>query len=35
RDSSDGYTVPYLVAGCISLIGALIFTTSGPAEVTD
>jgi len=27
--------VPYLVAGCISLIGALIFTTSGPAEVAD
>lgn len=35
RDSSGGYTVPYLVAGCISLIGALIFTTSGPAEVAD
>jgi MFS family permease len=35
RDSSGGYTVPYLVAGCISLVGALIFTTSGPAEVAD
>ena len=35
RDSSGGYTLPYLVAGCISLIGALIFTTSGPAEVAD
>ena len=35
RDSSGGYTVPYLVAGCISLIGALIFTTSGTAEVAD
>ncbi|MSO15486.1 MAG: MFS transporter [Ilumatobacteraceae bacterium] len=35
RDSSGGYTVPYLVAGCLSLVGALIFTTSGPAEVTD
>jgi len=35
RDSSGGYTVPYLVAGCISLVGALIFATSGPAEVAD
>jgi MFS family permease len=35
RDSSGGYSVPYLVAGCISLVGALIFTTSGPAEVAD
>ena len=35
RDSSGGYTVPYLVAGCISLVGALVFTTSGPAEVAD
>lgn len=35
RDSSGGYTVPYLVAGCISLVGAIIFTTSGPAEAED
>ncbi|MFY8238037.1 MAG: MFS transporter, partial [Ilumatobacteraceae bacterium] len=35
RDSTNGYRVPYLVAGCISLIGAAIFTLSGPAEVPD
>jgi MFS family permease len=35
RDSSGGYAVPYLVAGCISLVGALIFAASGPAEVAD
>jgi cyanate permease len=35
RDASGNYTVPYLVAGCISLVGALLFTTSGPAEVED
>jgi cyanate permease len=32
RDASGNYTVPYLVAGCISLIGAALFTQSGPAE---
>jgi len=35
RDSAGNYTVPYLVAGCLSLVGAAIFTQSGPAEVTD
>ena len=35
RDASGNYTMPYLVAGCISLVGALLFTTSGPAEVED
>jgi MFS family permease len=35
RDSAGNYTVPYLVAGCISLVGAAIFTQSGPAEATD
>lgn len=33
RDASGNYAVPYLVAGCLSLIGAAIFTMSGPAEV--
>jgi cyanate permease len=32
RDASGNYTVPYLVAGCISLSGAALFTQSGPAE---
>ena len=35
RDSAGNYTVPYLVAGCLSLLGAAIFTQSGPAEVAD
>ena len=35
RDAAGNYTVPYLVAGCVSLIGAAIFTLSGPAEATD
>ena len=35
RDASGNYTLPYLVAGCISLCGALLFTLSGPAEVED
>ena len=35
RDAAGNYTVPYLVAGCISLVGAAIFTLSGPAEVED
>ena len=35
RDSTNGYKVPYLVAGCISLVGASLFTLSGPAEVPD
>lgn len=32
RDAAGNYNVPYLVAGSLSLIGALIFTQSGPAE---
>jgi len=32
RDAAGNYTVPYLVAGCVSLVGAAIFTFSGPAE---
>ena len=32
RDAAGNYTVPYLVAGCISLAGAAIITLSGPAE---
>jgi MFS family permease len=32
RDAAGNYTVPYLVAGCVSLVGAAIFTLSGPAE---
>lgn len=35
RDSAGNYTVPYLVAGAISLVGAALFTLSGPAEATD
>ena len=35
RDSAGNYTVPYLVAGVISLIGAGIFVFSGPAEVEE
>lgn len=35
RDAAGNYTVPYLVAGCVSLVGAAIFTLSGPAEATD
>lgn len=33
RDASGNYAVPYLVAGVISLLGAALFTLSGPAEV--
>jgi MFS family permease len=32
RDAAGNYTVPYLVAGLVSLVGAAIFTLSGPAE---
>lgn len=32
RDSAGNYAVPYLVAGMVSLVGALIFVASGPAE---
>ena len=35
RDAAGNYTVPYLVAGCVSLAGAAIFTLSGPAEAED
>jgi cyanate permease len=35
RDSSGNYTLPYLVAGLVSLAGAALFTLSGPAEATD
>lgn len=35
RDASGNYSVPYLVAGVISLVGAALFTFSGPAEVGD
>ncbi|MEY4010782.1 MAG: hypothetical protein RLZZ93_1475 [Actinomycetota bacterium] len=35
RDASGNYTVPYLVAGLVSLAGAALFTLSGPAEATD
>ncbi|MEY3691010.1 MAG: hypothetical protein RJB57_665 [Actinomycetota bacterium] len=35
RDAAGNYTVPYLVAGLVSLVGAAIFTMSGPAEATD
>lgn len=32
RDAAGNYTLPYLVAGLVSLVGAAIFTLSGPAE---
>jgi MFS family permease len=32
RDATDGYAIPYLVAGLLSLVGAFIFMFSGPAE---
>lgn len=32
RDAAGNYAVPYLVAGLVSLAGAIIFTASGPAE---
>ena len=32
RDATDGYTVAYLTAGILSLVGAAVFTQSGPAE---
>jgi len=35
RDASGNYTLPYLVAGLVSLVGAALFTLSGPAEATD
>jgi len=35
RDATDGYAIPYLVAGIISLIGAGIMMFSGPAEVDE
>ena len=35
RDAAGNYTVPYLVAGCLSLVGAAIFTLSGPAETAE
>jgi cyanate permease len=35
RDASGNYDTPYLVAGLISLVGAALFTFSGPAEVED
>jgi MFS family permease len=35
RDATDGYAIPYLVAGIISLIGAGIMIFSGPAEVDE
>lgn len=35
RDATGGYAAAYLVAGCLSLLGATIFSFSGPAEVTD
>lgn len=35
RDAAGNYTVPYMVAGCVSLAGAAIFTLSGPAEAED
>ena len=33
HDSTGDYAVPYLVAGLVSLVGAALFMTSGPAEV--
>lgn len=35
RDASGNYDTPYLVAGLISLVGAALFTFSGPAEAED
>jgi len=35
RDAAGNYDTPYLVAGVISLIGAALFTLSGPAEAED
>jgi len=32
RDATGGYAVAYLTAGILSLVGAAIFTQSGPAE---
>ena len=32
RDASGNYDVPYLVAGLISIAGAVLFSWSGPAE---
>ena len=35
RDAAGNYTVPYLVAGLVSLVGAVIFIFSGPAETEE
>lgn len=35
RDAAGNYDTPYLVAGAISLCGALLFSFSGPAESED
>jgi cyanate permease len=35
RDAAGNYGTPYLVAGVISLCGALLFSFSGPAESND
>ena len=35
RDAAGNYTVPYLVAGLVSLVGAVIFIYSGPAETDE
>ena len=35
RDAAGNYTVPYLVAGLVSLVGAVIFVFSGPAETEE
>ena len=35
RDAAGNYTVPYLVAGLVSLVGAIIFIFSGPAETEE
>lgn len=32
RDATGNYSVPYLVAGVVSLVGAAVFAASGPAE---
>lgn len=35
RDAAGNYDTPYFVAGVISLVGAALFTFSGPAEAED
>lgn len=32
RDATGNYSIPYLVAGLLTLVGAAVFTASGPAE---